>query len=326
MKLLHPSLQEAELGLRAMKMVAAASGEISLPALNLLQAAQRQILRTHFDLATLPTIAPAELAAGFSDPALRRQFVQGMIVMSLTDGVPSEQQAKQVEEFATALQISLPELWDLKLLAEQQMLLFRLDFMRRSHIRDMVQDQFQQHGLLESIRAILGLRGFAEEPALAAKYHTLEHFPQNTLGYSLWQHYHDNGFAFPGEKYGFPESGVYHDLSHILAGYSTQPEGEVQVAGFVAGYREHNPFYVILFVLLQFSAGVKIVPIDTPPMQGILAETGLADLFLRAVERGSQVNTDLSDGWDFWQWLDKPLEDVRHQLNILPLSIAPSSH
>ncbi len=319
MKLLHPSLQEAELGLRAMKMVAEASGDISLPALNLLQAAQHQILHTNFDLATLPAIAPPELAAGFSDPGLRQQFVQGMIVMSLMDGMPSVQQVKIVEEFATALGVRTPELRDLKFLAEQQMLLFRLDFMRRSHIRDMVQDQFQQHGLLESIKAILGLRGFVEEPALAARYHALERLPQNTLGYALWQHYHKNGFAFPGEKYGFPESGVYHDLSHVLAGYSTQPEGEVQVAGFIAGYRKHNPFYVILFVLLQFGAGVKIVPIDTPSTQGILAEEGLADLFLRSVERGSQVNTDLSEGWDFWQWLDKPLEEVRHQLNVLSL-------
>ena len=53
-------------------------------------AAQRQILRTAHDLDELAPISPAELAAGFTDPALRAQIVGGMLVMSLTDGPPSE--------------------------------------------------------------------------------------------------------------------------------------------------------------------------------------------------------------------------------------------
>ena len=35
-----------------------------------------------------------------------------------------------------------------------------------------------------------------------------------------------------------------------------------------------------------------------------------------AVERGSRVNTDLSDNWDFWPYMKLPLDEARKRLNI----------
>ena len=89
--------------------------------------------------------------------------------------------------------------------------------------------------------------------------------------------------------------------------------------GGFTGYKKHNPIFVILFVILTFNAGVNMTPLDQPLMRGIFATEGLADKFLTAVERGSRVPIDLSDRWDHWAWVEKPLEEARIELKITPL-------
>lgn len=318
MQLLRPPPDVALLGLRAMKMVACASGQISEPARNLLAAAQQILLHTDHEIDALPPIAPDELAAGMTDPALRRQFVNGMLVMSLTQGVPSERQIAAVEQFAGALGVDNPFLHDLHLLAHRQVLLFRLDFLRRGHIADMVRQQYEASGLLATIKAVLGLRGMTEDPAIAGPYQALEDLPVGTLGRALFDHYRGHGFAFPGERGGFPEAGVYHDLTHVLGGYATDPAGEIQIGAFITGFRRQDPIAVLLFVMLTFSAGVNVTPRPMPHVEGILASPGLAEKLLRALERGSRMTTDLSDRWDFWPHLARPIDDVRRDLGIEP--------
>jgi hypothetical protein len=318
MQLIHPSPDVALLGLRAMKMVACAPGQIAAPARRLLDAAQTIILRTAHDIDALPPITPEELAAGMTDPALREQFVDGMLVMSLTAGVPPERQLDVVGRFADALGVASPYVHDLHLLARRQMLLFRLDFMRRGHIADMVRQQYEDAGLLGTIKALLGLRGVLADPAVAAPYLALAELPAGTLGRALSDHYRGHGFAFPGEKHGFPEAGVYHDLSHVLSGYGTDPEGELEVGAFVTGFRRDNPIAVLLFVMLTFSAGVNVTPLPQPHLEGILERPGLAERMLRALERGARMKVDLSDRWDFWPYLARPIEDVRRELGVLP--------
>jgi hypothetical protein len=51
---------------------------------------------------------------------------------------------------------------------------------------------------------------------------------------------------------------------------------------------------------------------------GVLGKPGMADRLFAAIERGSQVNTDLSDKWDYWAYAALPLDEARRRLNILP--------
>ncbi len=296
-----------------MKMVA----ETLTPAArHLLTAVQTHILHTDYDLDTLPSITPGELAQGFPRPALREQFVQGMVVMSLVDDVPTPAQIQRMEAFATALGVAQPAIQNIKFLTEKNSLLFRLDFMRRSHLRSMVADQFQNQVFWGVVKGFLGLRGFLEEPELAAKYHQLKNLPPATLGYQLWHHYQSHDFAFPGERFGFPEAAIYHDLCHVLGGYDTSVGGEMQVTAFIAGFRRTYPLYLLMFVQLQFGVGVKVAPIETASTQSILATPGLADVMFQALKRGTGVNTDLSEGWDFWPDLAQPINKVRERFHI----------
>jgi hypothetical protein len=319
MRLLQPGPAEAEAGLRAMRQLAMARGEIGAASRALIDAAQRQVLHTDFDIDALPSITADELAAAFQDPALARQFVQGMTVVSLADGPPTEAQGRLMTSYARALGVDEPAMRVMNELANHHTLLFRLDFLRRSHLADMLKGAVHRDGFLATARSFAAFRGLREDPTVAARYKALGQLPKDTLGYAFWQHCSEHGFAFPGEPFGFPEAGVYHDFTHVLSGYDTEPSGEVQVGGFTAGYKNHTPIFVILFVMLTFSAGTNVTPVEQPVSFSILAQEGLADRFFTAVERGSQVPIDLSDGWDHWAWVEKPLTQARAELNITPL-------
>jgi hypothetical protein len=320
MQLLQPDPATALLGLRALKTIATAAGPVGPAQRAMMAAAQKVILHTNVDIDGLAPVTPAELAKGFAaSPEIRQQFAHGMIVTAVADGTPSREAIAQVDAYAKALGISDPVLADLRLLADGYMTVFKLDFLRRGHIKDIFKNQLEQKGPLSLAKSVLTMRGVMEDPALAARYRAWEKLPEGTLGRSLVDFYNKNGFSVPGERGGFPEAGLYHDFSHLLGGYSTEPEGELQVAAFSAGYKRERPFYLMLFSILIFSTGVQMRPTAADFVtKGVLGKPGIAELVLAAVERGSKVNTDLSDKWDYWAWIDLPIDEVRRRLNILP--------
>jgi hypothetical protein len=284
-----------------------------------MQAAQKIILGIEADIDALPAITPAELAAGFSGAELRQQFVDGMLVTAVADGVPSRETLAKVEAFADALDVAEPVLRDLRLLADHHMTIFKLDFLRRGHIGDIMRNELALKGPLGLAKSVLRMRGLTEDPALAARYRAWGTLPEGTLGRGLFDFYNQHGFTFPGERGGFPEAGLYHDFSHLLGGYTTEPDGEVEVASFISGFKRERSFYVVLFVALIFSAGVNMRPTTTDFVTaGILGKPGMAERMFAAIERGSKVNVDLSDKWDYWAWIELPIDEVRQRMNILP--------
>lgn len=317
MRLIHPTRDQGMLGLRAMRMVAEAGGEIRPAALAMMQAAEQVLLDLDVSFDMLAPITPQELAAGFPTGPLAEQFCQGMIVVSLADGPTTPAAWARIASFAEALHVQVPALQTLGYMLAQHMLLFRLDFMRHSHIADMVKHQYRDHGGLRGVAAgLLGLRGLHEDPNLAARFVAFGKLPEDTLGRHFFEHCRENGFGFPGEKHGFPLAGVYHDFAHVLGGYRATPGEEMLVGGLTAGFRKINPFYVLLFVQFTFGAGMNMAPVPQPRMTGVLAEPGLAKRFLRSIERGSAMNTDLADDWDFWPLVAQPIDEVRRKLNL----------
>jgi hypothetical protein len=256
-----------------------------------------------------------DLARAFPDPQLRRQLVQGLIVMSLIDQEASQQEADLVEQFAQALEVSIPEVKDLRYLLKGEILLLRLDLARRFWLREKVIGIWNDEGIRGIYKLARGLMGKYENTSLAARYRTLEQYPSGSLGRSLWEYWNKNGFALPGEKGGAPEQILFHDCAHILSGYGTAPEEEVQVASFSAGFQRRDPFTFILFVLLQFHVGIRMTPITE-------ARTGFFDpeKAMIAVRRGAAMNVDLNNGWDYWPVMGEQVEELRRRYNILPAS------
>ena len=233
--------------------------------------------------------------------------------MSLIDGKANDQETDLVEQFAQALEVTAPEVKDLRHVLKGEILQLRLDLARRFWLRDKVKDIWNTEGLRGIYKFMCGMIGKYEDTALAARYQALEHYPAGSLGRVYWEYCRANGFALPGEKGGAAEPILFHDCAHVLSGYGTEPEGEVQVACFSAGFQRRDPWLFVFFVLLQFHVGIRMTPITK-------ARTGFFDpaKALIAIRRGAAMNVDLNDGWDYWPVMGEQVEDLRRRYNILP--------
>ncbi len=204
---------------------------------------------------------------------------------------------------------------NLRHLADHHLLILRFDVLRRFWAIDKLRERIKSEGPLAFLRFAAANVGKYENAELAARFDTLRKLPPDTLGAEYINYMDRNGFPLPGHKGAISDIIAYHDMTHVLSGYGTDPAGEVQVASFSAGYRRREPFTFVLFVLLQFHVGVRMTP-------GAAAERGYFDVekALVALERGAAMNIDLSEGWDYWEVIDHPVQDLRIRYNIPPYS------
>lgn len=312
MELKMPNREQAYWGLRAMKTIAMAGGVLDATELNMLASVQR-VIGTTYRVEELVPITPVELAQAFPDPQLRRQLVQGLIVVSLIDGKPTERETDLVEQFAQALEVTVSEVTNLRHVLRGEMLQLRLDLVRRFWLRPKVEEIWNREGIRGLYKFVRGMMGRYENKELADRYRALEHYPSGSLGRAYWEYCRKNSFALPGEKRSAPEQILFHDCAHILSGYGTAPDEEVQVACFSAGFQRREPWIFVFFVLLQFHVGIRMTPITQ-------ARTGFFDpgKALIAIRRGAAMNIDLNDGWDYWSVMGEQVEDLRKRYNILP--------
>lgn len=199
MELKLPSSEQAYWGLRAMKTVAMADGTFDRSEHHMMESIQRIFGTTH-DVEQLASISPAELARSFPDPQLRRQLVQGLVIMTLIDGKTTPQEAALVEQFAQALEVDAPEVKNLRHILKGEILQLRLDLVRRFWLRTKVNEVWSKEGLRGLFKFVRGMMGRYENKELATRYQALQHYPSGSLGRSLWEYWHANGFALPGEN------------------------------------------------------------------------------------------------------------------------------
>lgn len=302
-------------GLRAMKMVALANGTFDEAERGLIRTAQ-EVFGTSHDVDALPPIEPEELARHITDPALRRQIVRAMIILSLVDGEASPEEARVVERFAAGLGIESPDLTTLRRLADGRMVVARFDIARRFFAREKMTELTKQRGLRWLARTLATMAKIAEDRETAARYRALEHAPVGSLGRAYFDFTVSNQFSFPGEKGSPPEAVIFHDLTHVLSGYNTDAAGEMQVLAFHAGCRreENDPFSFLMFGIAEFHLGLAMSPVAT-------GAKGMFDppKVFRAVRRGMACKIDPTVGWDPWPVMNRPLEDLRAEYGIPPL-------
>ncbi len=122
------------------------------------------------------------------------------------------------------------------------------------------------------------------------------------------------------ERYGAAlgiEERAVHNLGHVLAGYGTDPAGELKVAGFQAGYMEEDPLVMYLMIAMLFQLGVEPIA----EMRRVEPARGMLDLdtLLEAVRRGQGLRVNLLH-WDPWPHMSRSLEEVRTELGVPPLA------
>jgi hypothetical protein len=257
---------------------------------------------------SLDAIPFHEVARVVTDPHKRKRAVQLAIVTALIEGTPTYATESAVQKLANALGIDEAGLGVLYQITHGRSLIARVDMFRRftRFLRNM--DSFP--GIFDFAMPMLGIG--PGDPRLAAKYRALEACAPGTFGRALFDHFIENEFKFPGEPGGIPM--VFHDVGHVLAGYGTDPHGEIQQAAFQAGFARHDGFTFLLFGILQFHNGMRITPVAK-------GYRGLFDvpLVLTALQRGALCKEDISQRFDVFARKDRPLEQVRIDLGIPPL-------
>jgi hypothetical protein len=245
------------------------------------------------------------------DPHRRKRAVQLAIVMALVEGKPSVATGAAVQRFARALGIDDAGLRVLREVADGHGLLARMDMFRRVARSIRSADGFP--GPLGLALPVLGLGG--GDARTAARYRALERCSPGTLGRAFHDHFVVNEFSFPGEVGGIPLR--FHDLGHVIAGYGTDPQGEIQQAAFQAGFARNDGFTFLLFGILQFHLALRITPVAK-------GYSGLFDVerVFTALERGAACKVDLMQGYDIFANQQRSLDEVRESLGVSPLQMS----
>ena len=302
--------EQVHVALAALQSVAHANGSLTGPERTLLDLVA-EMHGTRADLESLPEADPVTLAAQVIDPHQRKRLVQMAVVMATVDGDVTPVQERTVRAIAEALEVDEASLKVLHGLVNDSKLLTRVHMMRRLMGR-FVGEAAETEGL-KGVRKFMGplFFGGGEDHDVAWRYKQLGLLPKGTFGRAYWEFCTSRRFAFPGEPHGLPERMVFHDFGHVLSGYDTDAEGEVQQGAFQAGFTRTDGFSFLIFVIVQFHMGLKVTPIAEP-------RTGLFDVrkVIRAVERGAACRDDLSARWDHWAWVELPLEEVRQRLGV----------
>ncbi len=185
------------------------------------------------------------------------------------------------------------------------------DLYRRT-FRDMNND-----GVVQGYsRFILPMLGLGIDKVHQARYQALASSAPGSLGAGLHAYYDHNGFPYPGSRQGLPYDYVAaHDVHHVIGGYATDPDGELQVLAFSMGLFPDHALLIAIPPLMQFQVGIAdpLASSVAPKLTDQLR----APAFAAALERGANVVGPIRDlHWDFWEWIDRPLEEVRRDLNV----------
>jgi hypothetical protein len=318
--IVRASADQASTILGAMRWVATTAGTTPLTAADrvTLEAAHRYVFRASdgLDVDSLPATLPAELGLLLDDPALAEHAVRFLAVMALVDGRVDPARIAVVQSYAKALRVHEEYLRQLAEAAAGHLGWVAADMMRRNiaSIPGLVWNPADPAG------TFLPYSGIGADVDLTRRYQALGASAPGTFGRAFWNHYHHNGYAFPGEKSGLNEKfATPHDSSHVLSGYDTSPHGELLVSTFTASMHEQEPMSGhILPVIFSWHLGIQLNPVAK-------SATGAFDpeAFWLAWDRGSDIAVDLFDpAWDFWALAREPLADIRRRYQIPPLDPA----
>ncbi len=276
----------------------------------MLDAVACHVLHTDIDPSSLQECSPADFARRIQSPRRRTEFVQFLVLMPYLDMQVDADQVAIVDEIAAGLGVETQTLADLHRVRDDRLKRLLLDYGRRSF-----SEYAGAEGPWEQLKAVTEtIRQYVGDSSVADRYRALESYPEGSLGRVLFQFYRERGFPLPGEKKSFSELLIPHDCCHILGGFNTDMNGEMNVAGFEAGLFENGfGFELLLEVILDFHLGKEFSTAGLlPPGTGHFDPEGVAVGY----ERGTACTVNLIGDWDFWDSADKPVTELRRRYGI----------
>jgi hypothetical protein len=265
------------------------------------------------DIDAIAPVDPEGLAAATEGTEDARRAVRMLSVMSLADGEIDAEKTALVRAYASALAVEADYLDVLTEAAADEIAQATACMVRKNAASFPHLDASRL-----SISAIAPFFPYrdAPDPELEARYETLAELAPDTFGQAFFDHFHRNGFLFPGNPNGLAEGFTTpHDSSHVLSGYSTSEGGEICVSTFIGAMHPDHPMAAeVLPVIFSWHLGVKLNDIAN-------STTGVFEPrhFWTAWERGAATTVDVVDAdWDFWGATTVPLEELRAAYGVAP--------
>jgi len=269
-----------------------------------------------------PAQPAAALPVGLSGLVLshrqRQEVMQLLTLLAFLEPRLDQAKVQLLERIAAELQVEPGVVADLEEVCRGHVLKAFGDMYRRTFAA------LNNDGVVQGYaRFILPMLGLGIDREHESRYAALAAAPAGSLGAGLHAYYQHNGFPFPGSRKGLPYAYVaIHDVHHVIGGYATDPDGELQVLGFTMGLFPDHALLIALPALLQFQMGIA------DPLAGIVApklkDQLDAPTFAQALQRGAATTGPIRDfHWDFWPWIDRPLADVRRDLHVLEATDTP---
>jgi hypothetical protein len=161
------------------------------------------------------------------------------------------------------------------------------------------------------------------DPPLAAQWAALRELPEGTFGRDVAKFYDARGFTFPGSPNSAPPLLAQHDWMHVLGGYGSTVESELEVFGFISRANDDPRAFSLLAMVISLfetgylASGAGLFQYD----RGHLSHEGMAVRLADAMRRGALVAAH-SGGpdllrIDWFEHADRPLDDVRAEFGVV---------
>jgi GNAT superfamily N-acetyltransferase len=292
---------------------------------------QERLIR---DLATLMAGDPAAGGAPLAPDGIaatpvtvRTPAMHISVVLEMMEHPLRPEVATSVERFYRDLGVGHRLLSDARLLADHHFGALAADHSRHSWYHKATVEGARQGRLFELLGSRLAELGMTEDQHVAARWQKLKDCPEGSWGRGVHEFYEEHGFPLPGMRHGIYEIGARHDWVHVLAGYDTDPEGELDVFAFIAATMPAESGLALLAVTLGVFQNDALKRVRGKAIRNAtadaLAAPGAVDRFAQAFWRGTQCGVDIMAEVDLFAMADLPLDEVRRTFNIVPPEEVP---
>ncbi len=269
--------------------------------------------------ATAEPIEAAEFAAGLARRNLefRTRIVQIMLLGEFVLAPIPREIAERVAVFADELGVADDMIAVAEAYSSGALDLAAADFARNGYLSAV------DPARLRAVHAAALANSWGEvidDAALAARWQSLGDLPVETLGRGVFDFYRDRGFVFPGLAGSAPPLLAQHDWVHVLSGYGTTLESELEVFAFMARSNDDPRAFSLLAMVVSLfetgylAAGAGLFEADPGHLRGPGVALRLADAMRRgALTTGSHDFLET----DWFALAGRPVPVIRTEIGLV---------
>jgi hypothetical protein len=270
----------------------------------------------------VPRLDPIQFAQAMArrDEGFRHRMLQYMLMGALILVPLPEAVTNRIEEYARELGVDNPMLRVAHRYAKGSLGLALIDFQRSGYME--LWETERANALHTSHELADAWEQCSLDPQLAAQWEALRDLPPGTLGREVVRFYDARGFAFPGTPGSAPPLLAQHDWVHVLAGYGSTVESELEVFAFIARANDDPRAFSLLAMVVSLfetgylASGAGLFVYD----RGHLSHEGMAVRLADAMRRGALCGAHAGGPdllmRDWFADAARPLDDVRAELGV----------